>query len=325
MRDYLAAVDGAGAPVLRRDSLFDPLPVSSQDAALAIMSLMAMGETARAGTLAADVLAGLEGVRIPAYPYVQVGEQSVQFTQFGQFGGHIAMLLALSCTPQGIPADLLTDALTLAPDGLVVWDTVVRWGTFELGDGTRLGEKTGDRSALLRETAMLGLAFYNEGMRSGNAAMIGAAYRAAATLESTYRSDFSPTVYATAVSVGRASLQPDAAAYAYAGLLAHRLNLHDLTDAMLGQINRCATARLTPHGVYAGFGSPRATLMVAALMHAAGEYGRARDTLRGTVAARVPTGPHTGILMDTQEDYDLSATQAAEVFRRPAFMAHAGA
>ena len=317
MRDFLAA-DGGTVPVLRRDSRGEPVAASSQDVAMAVISLAAMGRGEAASELAGIALESREGGKVAPFPLPGPDASSRHASEFGKFGGHLYMLMAASCTPGGVPDDLLSDAYDLAPDGLVVWDTALKWGTFKYGEA-RFGEKTGEKAALMRESAVLGLTFYNEARRRRDAALMAAALRTCQVIQSAFRSDFSPVIYATSLSLGRASSVPDAEAYALAGLLSIRLRHHALTDELLEQMERGGTAHMVAQGHAVGYGRPRGAVMATAFQAAAGEHGLARATARGSAPLRVQSGPLTATFMDGRE-YDIASTQAAEVCRRPEFL-----
>lgn len=321
MRDYLSQIDPAsGLPACRLDASGQPIPVQVHDAALGIIALAAAGQHDRADGLMRAVLTWRDGDGRVQPILGTTHPEALHATAFARFRGHVSAILAASCTVSGIPDDLLDWAQRVCTNGPVVYASSVQWGTFRFGDGTLLGQTLGDGILLLRETGALGLALFNEGMRRGRADLIAAAHQAALHIAAAFRSDFTPTVYATAVGLRRASSLPDAEAYALAGLLALRLYQHDATDELLDQLNRAATAHLTERGLYMGYGDPRPTIFAAAFQHAAGRCGTARTTLRGIDPARTPSGALTGVLRSRAGEYEMSASFAAEVCRLPSFL-----
>lgn len=323
IKDFLGlAPVREGVPAPRVTPGEPPGPQRVLDLSVAVAALAAAGQTTRAGTLMAQVVGTVTGGRVGTY-ILGTGDTEPLTNPRFRLTTHLWALLAGSCST-GIPDALLTPAVTLAQNGPVVLSNVVQWATFRYGDGTLLGEPREGRTMLLRETALLGLALYNEGQRRGDPALITAAHSLALYIPANFRSDFTPTIYAPLIRHAAASASPDAEAYALAGLLCHRLGFFDVADELLTQLERAGAARLTRAGHAFTYGTVRQTVLAAAYQHVSGQYGLSRATLRGMKPLRVTSGAYAVALTDDDGTCDLAASHAAEVCQKPRFLASVG-
>lgn len=258
-----------------------------------------------------------------AFPAVTDPLDVPRITGLAPLYAHLWAMLGLSTTAGGVPAALVSNLLPLVQRGAVIFQTSKGWATFKFGDGTKWGEKL-DTAYVMRESALAGLILYNEAVRLGDADLLQAAFKLALGIGQIFRKSGDDGFYATVVSRGAASSQQDAEAFALAGLLSLRFNLHTQTAELLAQVERACVGRVSAAGFVTGYSgaspyvlSARSTALVAAFYFAASKLGMARTALRGVQNMRLLS--ESGVIVEDGVRM-WTASMAADVAYLPGFL-----
>jgi hypothetical protein len=327
LTDYLSMFPASGGvPVTRPTGGGQVTAQRTSDLGLMMVACSAAGLFDPVSAIRTQLLASVVGGRIAGYVGVSDSRPAPVSSGLYALYSHLWALLGMSTGPLGVPAALITDLLALtAAHSLIVFDREVEWGAFKFGDGTQYGVDL-STAYVMRESAIAGLILNNEALRTGSATLLDASWRIMLAIVATFRSGENPRTFATAVSRQQASTHPDAEAYALAGILALRFGMHDVVDALLGELERCAVAQVMDRGLATGYAhvnaaavSIRSTALAGAFYYAAMEIGMGRGTVRGVGPYRVMSGPLARLLMDL-EGVDMAATLALDVCAVPTFL-----